>query len=295
MLDALADGEDVGIRRLHVVVDDDAAIDVGGRPCTPSSTFGRIPAATTTRSASRIVAVLERHAFGVPVADDRGRRSAEQHANAEVLHLAGEVVAAVRIELPFHQRRHQVHDGDVAALDLQAARGLEAEQAAADHHRLHAGSGALQQLAACRRASGRRRRSLVESRDRRLERRAAGREQQRVVRGHAPIVARDGFQLGIDVDDADAEAKPDVVVLIPLERVQRDLVRRPLAGEHRRQQDAVVVDVRLVTEHRDRELRRVLQDLLDAGDARHAVADDDESLHRCHPQREGSTRTAHCL
>ena len=51
VLDALADGEDVGIGRLHEVVDDDAALDV--RPALrPSSTFGRIPAATTTRFAS---------------------------------------------------------------------------------------------------------------------------------------------------------------------------------------------------------------------------------------------------
>ena len=34
VLDALADGEDVGRRRLHVVVDDDAAVDVQRRPCT---------------------------------------------------------------------------------------------------------------------------------------------------------------------------------------------------------------------------------------------------------------------
>ena len=47
-----------------------------------------------------------------------------------------QVLAAVGIELPLHQRGHQVDDGDVAALHLQPARRLEAEQAAADHHRL---------------------------------------------------------------------------------------------------------------------------------------------------------------
>ena len=38
--------------------------------------------------------------------------------------------------------------------------------------------------------------------------------------------------------------------------VQEDVVMRLLAGEHVTQHDPVVVPVRLVTEHRDRELRR---------------------------------------
>ena len=80
----------------------------------------------------------ERHALDVAVAEDRGGRAPEQHADAELLHLAEQVVAAVGIELPLHQRRHQVHDRDVAALHLQPARGLEAEQPAADDDGLHA-------------------------------------------------------------------------------------------------------------------------------------------------------------
>ena len=51
------------------------------------------------------------------------------------------------IELALHQGRHQVHDGDVHALRLQAGGGLEAEQAAADDH------GAAARLAASSMAS----------------------------------------------------------------------------------------------------------------------------------------------
>ena len=146
MLDALADGEDVRVRRLHVVVDDDAAVDVQRRPCgrarrsagcrrrpRPGRRRCRSPSANatpSTRSSPRIAVVL----------------SAEQHADAQVFHLRLQVAAAVGIELPLHQRRHQVHDGDVAALHLQPARGFEPEQPAADDHRLHAWLRALQQF-----------------------------------------------------------------------------------------------------------------------------------------------------
>ena len=59
--------------------------------------------------------------------------------------------------------------------------------------------------------------------------------------------------------------------------VQHDLVERLLAREHRRQQDAVVVRMRLGAEHRDVVgVRRELQELLERAHAGHAVADDDE-------------------
>ena len=84
----------------------------------------------------------------------------------------------------------------------------------------------------------------------------------------------------VDVNDPNADAQVDVVALIPLDGIQDDVVRGLLAGENGRQHDAVVVDVRLVAEDGDLELRRVLQDLLEAGHPRHAVADDHEALHR---------------
>ena len=51
-----------------------------------------------------------------------------------------------------------------------------------------------------------------------------------------------------------------------------------VAGQHVREQDAVVVAVRLVAEHGDRELLAAAarEDLLDRAGARHAVADDHE-------------------
>ena len=155
----------------------------------PRSTFGRMPAATTTRFASRPVAVGELDALDAPVAADRRRAPAEQHADAEPFIFA-EVLTAVRIELPLHQRRHQVHDGHLAALHLETARGLESEQAAADHDRFGVGPERAHQLARVVERAEREHAVLVEPLDRRHPRRAAGREQQRVVRRHAAIVSR---------------------------------------------------------------------------------------------------------
>ena len=190
------------------------------------------------------------------------------------------MLATLLIELALHERGHQVHDGHAAALHLQTARGFETEQSSANHHGFGLGPRSPHQLARIVERAEREDAVLVEAFDRRQPRRAAGGDQQRVVRRHAAIVAGDGLGARIDVDDANADAEIDLVPAIPLLGVNDDLVGGLLAGEDRRQHHAVVVDVRLVAEDGDAELRLVLEDLLDARHARHSVADHDEALHR---------------
>ena len=295
MLDALADREDVGIGGLHVVVDHDAAVDV------ETGLVGQVHVGTDAGRHHHQLGlergvVRQRHAFDVPVvAEDRGGGAAEQHAHAQVLDLAEQVLPAVGIELPLHQRRRQVQHGDVAALHLQPARRLEAEQAAADHHRLHAWRRAPQDLAGVVERAERQHAASVQALDRRQERGAAGGQQQRVVGRDAAFSVGDGLVLGVDVHHAHADAQVDLVALVPLDRVDDDVVGRLLARQHRRQHDPVVVDVRLVAEHRHLEPRLVLEDLLQAVHPRHAVADHHQSLHRPPPAAARSTRTADCL
>ena len=289
VLDALTHREDVRIRRLHAVVDDDAAIDV------EAGFIRELDVRADSRGHHDEIgfenrAVVERDTLGAILADDRSRRAPQHHADAEVFHLARQVVAAIGIELALHERGHQVHDGHVTSAHLQTPRGFEAKQAAADDHGFDAGMRALEQLARVVERPEREHVLLVEAFDRRPERRTAGREKQRVVRHDAAVISSDGLQFRVDVGDADAEAQLDVVAQIPFERIQRDLVGRAFAGEDRRQQDPVVVDVRLVAEDRDVEALVVLQNLFDACNTGHAVADDYQFLHR-----DRSTRTAHCL
>ena len=240
----------------------------------PSSTFGRMPAATTTRSAS----MRSPSANSTPSTLPLPTIAFVLRPSSTRTPSARSCCAAARrrgVHLPLHQGVHQVHDRDVAALHLEAARRLEAEQPAADHGRLRAAAGRASSARVsssvrnARRRRDRARRSAASTRSCRW--RAAARR-----RRDAAVGRRDRLLHRIDVGDPRPDAQLDAVLAIPVERVQRDLVGRLLAGQHRRQQDAVVVDVGFVAEDRDVELRRVLQDLLDAGDAGHAVADDDE-------------------
>ena len=184
------------------------------------------------------------------------------------------------IELALHQRRHQVHDGDAAALHLQPTRRFEAKQASADDHGLGALARVTQERPRIVERAEREDAPLVESLDRRHPRRAAGGQQQRIVRRYTPIVSGDRPGGRVDIDDADAHPQLDVVPAIPVERVDDDVVGALLTREHRRQHHAVVVGVCLVAKHREAEHRVVLENLLDAGHPGHAVSHDNEALHR---------------
>ena len=145
------------------------------------------------------------------------------------------ILAASRIELPLHQRRHQVDDGHAAPLHLQTARGLEPEQAAADDHGLVPGP--------ARRSSSR-----VSSSVRKVNTPSLSRPLMGGIHAELPVASSSVsygvtlpsspvtvFADRIDVDDADADAKVDLVAPIPLERVDDDVVGALLAGEHGRQ------------------------------------------------------------
>ena len=117
---------------------------------------------------------------------------------------------------------------------------------------------------------------------RREERSASGGQDQLVVPHAGAVVGVHDARERVDPHHPDPGPEVDVVVGVPVQRVQVDLRRIVAPGKHIRQQDAVVVSVRLVAEH-----RHVVgftaaagEDLLDRADARHAVADDDEAAHQ---------------
>jgi len=73
--------------------------------------------------------------------------------------------------------------------------------------------------------------------------------------------------------------QPDAVLGVPLVIVEDDVLDGHLAGEHRREQDAVVVRVRLAAENGDLVvIGGDLQQLLERAHARHAVADHHQLL-----------------
>src|SRR5215471_17774412 len=69
------------------------------------------------------------------------------------------------------------------------------------------------------------------------------------------------------------------MLLIPVGRIQDDVVEGPLAGEYRGQKDAAVVRVRLGANDGDAEtVGSARQQFLDRPHSRHSVADDQKPL-----------------
>jgi hypothetical protein len=204
--------------------------------------------------------VLEPEPFHLTFAQHRRRRPSEMGANAHARHRALEHQAGVAIELDLHEVIHQVHDLDVEPPRRQPAGGFEAEETAADDRGAPHVRGAREHaLAVLERAEdedarlvGARRIGLGRAQplERRHERDAAGGEHERVVGRQSAVAAAHEAPIAIDRLDPHAGVQRHAVVGVPLERVDEDVLGLLRAGEHAREQDAVVVAVRLVAEHR---------------------------------------------
>ncbi len=204
-----------------------------------------------------LAAVLELHRHDaaapavVAVADQRLRVGAHHEPEPALLERLAQQVAGDAVELALHQPRHDVHHRHPHAAQHQAVGRLQPEQPAADDdgvavlrrridHRVGVGDVAVGDDAL-----------EVLARHRQDERVRPGGQQQPVVgRLDAARAAHDAAA-AVHLGDRLAQVQPDAVVGVPVERVEHDLVERLLAGEHRREQDAVVVRVRLGAEHRD--------------------------------------------
>ena len=289
---AFADGVDAGIgHRLQCVGDDDAAVAV------QAGAFGQRGVGADAgghhnQVGGDLLAILEahRHHAAVLVADQRLGLRTHAEAQAALLQRLAQQVASLVVELALHQPVADVHDGDLHAAQHQAVGRFQAQQAAADDdgvlvlggrldHRVGVGDVAVadhtvQVLAGHRQDEGV----------------GAGGDQQPVVVGFG-AVGRDHLALdAIDLRDRLAQVQRDAVLLVPGERVQDDLVQRLLAGEHRAEQDAVVVRMRLGAEHGDVvQIGRDLQQLFQGADAGHAVAHHHQ-LHLFHAARSNRIR-----
>ena len=102
----------------------------------------------------------------------------------------------------------------------------------------------------------------------------------RPVVAHFKAIERgDHAALAVDADHRIAGIQPHAVLRVPGAIVGDDVLEHLLAGQHRRQQDAVVIAVRLGAENGDVVALAVeLQQLFDGADAGHAVADHHQAL-----------------
>lgn len=198
----------------------------------------------------------------------------QAEADAAGFQRALQEFAGGAVQLAFQQPVGEVHDGHVHAALLEAVGRLQAEQAAADHHRVAVGPGAvdhglgvgdvavadhaLQAIAGYRQDEGDR----------------AGGQQQAVVLGLAAVRGDHPAADPVDLHHLAVEEELDAVFRIPVEVVEDDFLEGLLAGQHRGQQDAVVVGMGLGAEHRDVvEVRVELEQFFQGTDPGHAVAD----------------------
>ncbi len=184
-----------------------------------------------------------------------------------------------------------MHHADVHAAQHQAIGGLQAEQAAADDHGFFVFGGRVNHGVGVGDVAVGDHALQVLARHGEDEGVGTGAHQQAVVffLGDAAVGihgAHDAFD-AVHLDHLFAGMQRDVVVGVPVPAVQDDLVERLLAGQYRRQQDAVVVGMRLGAENRDVvKIGGDLEQLLERAYTCHAVADHDQSgfFHRATPR-----------
>ncbi len=106
------------------------------------------------------------------------------------------------------------------------------------------------------------------------ERLGTGRQQQAVVTQFDTGARTHDAAMPIDAHHRIASVQLDAVLPIPLRRIEHDVVHALVARQQRRQQDAVVIAVRLGAEHGDVvQVRRQLEQLFHRAHASHAIAD----------------------
>ncbi len=291
---------------LHRVADDDAAAavqaDLFGQRGVRADADGH-----HHQLRRHFAAVLELHRAhaAVGIADETLGVGADQELQSARFQRLLQQAAGDTVELAFHQPWHQVHHMHVHAAAHQAVGRFQPEQAAADDHRVAVARGRVDHFVGVLDVAVGDHALQFAPRQRRHERRRAGGQQQAVVFGLRAVVGDDQALAPLDVDHRLAQVQRDAVLGIPGQRVEHDLVERLLAAEHRRQQDAVVVRVRLGAEDGDLvQLGRQADQLFHRAHRGHAVADHHQ-LHLLHsrfprsnafrntrPSRPGSGRRA---
>jgi hypothetical protein len=293
---AFADRVDPRIERLQRVVDDDAAIAVeAGVLCEPD--VGPDAHRHDDKVGSERFAARELHSGDAPRLAGDQRLGFRLEPERETLGLERGLQQLRRraVELPLHQPRHQMDDGHVHSAKLEAVRGFEAQQPATDDdgmlvllrrgdHRVGVGDVAIRDDT-----------RQIFSRNRQDHRARSGREQEAIVQRDSAVGGDDFAARAVDLYHFLAEMQGDVVGRVPVAVVQHDLRQRLLAGEHRREEDPVVVRMRLGA--KDGNFVGVwseLQQFFQRAHARHAVADHHQADFRAAAHDHAAFSTCAC-
>ena len=215
-------------------------------------------------------------ARGFAVFDARGVLAGVDD-DAERFDARAQQPAAAFVDLHGHEPWCELDDIGREAEILERLRGFETEQSAADDD---AARGVRARVAdrfeVFDRAIDEDSRTFA-SRDRRHERRGAGREHQDVVFVFRAALRRDALVDAIDRGDRIARVQLDTVRIEELARRQREIFDAR-AREEFGEVDAVVREPRFFREHGDREVATLLRQRFEKALTDHAVAYDDDSL-----------------
>ncbi len=250
--DTLADGVHLRVVGLHGVVDDDAAIavnagffgqrivgaDAGGH----DDEVGRDLQAILETDRGNAAGFALDQGFGLGFEEELETLVFERFLQ----HLAGDFV-----ELALKQPRTDMHDGDVHAAQLEAIGRFEAEQAAADDHRVLVEAGGFDHLVGVLDVAVADHAGQVVAGDGQHEGGRARGDEQAVVGFLGAILGDDLALDAVNGLDLFAGVQRDALFLVPVEFVEDDLGDGHFPGQHRGKQDAVVIRVRFGTEDRD--------------------------------------------
>jgi hypothetical protein len=205
---------------------------------------------------------------------DRRRLLAEQELEAARFERGLQHVGGGLVELALHDPVAKVHHRHVHAAQLEPIRRFEAKQAGADYHRVLEFAGGGDHLLGVGNVAVAEHTVEIVARNRRNKGCRAGGKEQAVVGSHSAVLSYHFTLDAVDFGDRLASVQRDAVLLVPGKIVQHDVLQRHLAGQYGREQDAVVVAVRLAAEDRDLvELGRNLEQFFERPAAGHAVAD----------------------
>ena len=191
-----------------------------------SSSRGRMPAEMTTMSTSSRVAVGERQALDLAVAEKLLRALAQVDPDAQPLDLLAQRPRARLVDLARHQPRGELDDVGLEAEVADRLGGLQAEQAAADHRRPRRRAGVGEDPLQVLDRAVDEHPLLVDAGDRRHERGRAGRQDDGVVLDLPALLRDDHPALAVDRGGPVADVQRDAVFGVPRLAGQLQVLRR---------------------------------------------------------------------
>jgi hypothetical protein len=224
--------------------------------------------------------VIEAHCLHVSacavfsVTDNPFSISAEQKFQPSLLQGLLQQFSGGGVELLFHQPVRQMYNGDIHAAQLQAVRRFQPQQAPADHHRtLILCCGRNHCIGVGYVPIGNYPGQPV-ARHGQHEGSGTGGQQQAVIFRCGAVLGRHHAARAVDLRNLFAQMQLDPAAFVPLDIIQHDVLYGLLAGQHRRQEDAVVIGKRFRSEHGDFvNVRRNPEQFFQRAHARHAIAD----------------------